>query len=167
MDTQNGIKIERVFDTPREMLWKAWTSPDMVKRWWGPEGFTAPSIKIDFRVGGKYVYSMHGPTGTEFDKDLYSAGIYKEIIPNEKLVITDYFSDENGNKINPTTVGMNSNMPDEMEVVVRFEDAGNGKTKLVIEYPKPVSEEQFQAMLKSGMQDGWNSSLNKLAEVVE
>lgn len=162
MDNQ-GIVIERIFDAPREMVWKAWTDPEIVKKWWGPEGFTAPSTKVDLRVGGKYIYAMRGPEGSEWDRIMYSSGIYKEIVPNEKLVVTDYFSDSEGNKIDPKDYGMPDNTPDEMQVIVRFEDAGKEKTKLSIIYPKPESEEQFQAMLKSGMKEGWNSSLDKFA----
>jgi uncharacterized protein YndB with AHSA1/START domain len=163
MEDKKGITIERVFDAPREMVWRAWTEPEMVKRWWGPKGFTAPSIRIDLRVGGKYVYCMHGPEGSEFDKDLYSAGVYKEIVPMEKLVVSDYFSDAEGNKIDPTLYEMPADWPEEMDVVVTFEEAAGGKTKFTIEYPRPESEEKFQAMVKSGMVDGWNSSLDKLA----
>ncbi len=169
MKDQKGVVIERIFNAPREMVWKAWTTPEMVKKWWGPEGFYAPSIKINLKVGGKYIYGMHGPKGSDWDRDMYSAGIYKEIVPMEKLVATDYFSDEAGNKIDPKKYGMAPDVPTEMNVIVRFEDAGPpggeaSKTKLTIEYPRPDSEEQFQAMLKSGMKEGWNSSLDKLAE---
>ena len=167
MAEKKGITIERVFDAPREMVWRAWTEPEMAKRWWGPKDFTAPSIKIDLRVGGKYIFCMHGPEGSEFDKDLYSAGVYKEIVPMEKLVVSDYFSDSEGNKIDPTVYGMNTDMPEEMDVVVTFEEAEGGKTKLTIEYPRPESEEKFQAMLKSGMEEGWNSSLDKLAQSLQ
>ena len=48
--------ITRIFDAPRELVWKAWTIPELAMRWWGPEGFTAPVTKIDLRVGGKYLY---------------------------------------------------------------------------------------------------------------
>ena len=160
------IVITREFDAPRERVWKAWTDPEMVKRWWGPEQFTAPSIKIDLRVGGKYIFAMRGPAGTEWDKDMYSAGVYKEIVPNEKLVVTDYFSDENGNKLPPAHYGQDAAFPSEMKVTVLFEEIEKGKTRLSIVYPKPETEAQFQAMLKSGMQEGWNSSLNKLAEAL-
>jgi len=161
MEVKKGITIEKVFDAPREMVWRAWIEPEMVKRWWGPKGFTAPSIKIDLRVGGKYIFCMHGPEGSEFDKDLYSAGVYKEIVPPKKLVFSDYFSDAEGDKIDPTVYGMKMDMPD---VVVTFEEAEGGKTKLTIEYARPESEEDFQAMLQSGMEEGWNSSLDKLAQ---
>ena len=63
-----GIVITRLFEAPRERVWKAWTEPELVKRWWGPEGFTAPSIKIDLKVGGKYVFAMHGPPGSEWTR---------------------------------------------------------------------------------------------------
>ncbi len=159
--------IEREFNAPVEKVWQAWTTPEMVMKWWGPEGFSSPYASVDFRIGGKYIYAMHGPAGTEWDRDMYSAGIYKEIVPNEKIVITDYFSDKNGNKIEPSDEGMDVNFPDEMIVTVLFDDLGNGKTKLSIVYPKPESEEQLQAMLKSGMNEGWNSSLNKFEEALK
>lgn len=173
--TEEGVRIERVFDAPREVVWKAWTDPKMIKKWWGPEGFWAPSIKIDFRVGGKYTYGMHGPTGSEWDRDMYSSGIFKEIVPPDpstplragKIVTTDYFSDKEGNKIKPTDEGQDENFPTEMTVTITFEDTEEGKTKLTIFYPKAENEAQFEAMLKSGMKEGWNSSLDKFAEVLK
>lgn len=162
--TSKGISISRTFNAPRESVWKAWTTEDKVKEWWGPKDFTAPSIKIDLRVGGKYIYCMHGPKNSQFDMDLYSAGVYKEIVPNKKLVVSDYFSDASGNKIDPTKEGMSSDMPSEMDVVVKFESVPGNKTKLVIDYPKPKSEVQFKAMKKSGMEKGWNQSLDKLEQ---
>lgn len=163
----SGIVIERVFDATPEMVWKAWTDEELAKKWWGPEGFTAPSIKIDLRIGGKYIFAMHGPAGSEWDKDMYSAGVYKEIVPNEKLIITDYFSDENGEFMEPSEQGQDSNFPKESTVTVLFEKVEGNKTKLSIIYPKPESEEQFEAMKNSGMKEGWNSSLNKLTKALE
>jgi len=168
MTETNGIVIERIFNAPRELVWKAWTDPETAKKWWGPKDFTAPSIKIDLREGGKYVFAMHGPKGSEWDKDIYSAGVYKRIIPNEKLVVTDYFSDENGNMISPADSGLEDpDFPTESTVTVLFEEMEGGKTKLSIIYPKPESEKEFRAMLKSGMKDGWNSSLDKLVAILE
>lgn len=164
MTDKNGIVIERIFDAPREMVWKAWTTPELVEKWWGPEGFWAPSIKIDLRVGGKYIYAMQGPKGSDWDRVMYSSGIYKEIVPKEKIVSTDFFSDEEGNKVDPKEYGQSADAPDEMDVIIRFEDVENGKTKLTITYPRPENEAQFEAMLKSGMKEGWNSSLDKLAK---
>ncbi len=166
-DQNNPFVITRIFDAPVELVWKAWTDPEMIKKWWGPEGFSAPSIKVDLNVGGKYIFAMQGPAGSEWDKIMYSAGIYKEIVPNEKLVTTDYFSDENGNAMTPADYDQDPNSPKEIKVTVLFEKIDGGKTKLSIIYAKPETEEQFQAMLKSGMEEGWNSSLNKLEEALK
>lgn len=171
MVTEEGITIERVFNAPVEKVWEAWTRPEMVKKWWGPEHFIAPVVKIDFRVGGKYLYAMHGPAGTEFDRDLYSAGVFKEIEPptagKAKLVVTDYFSDSEGNKTVPTEHGLSTDMPAEMNVTILFEEIDQQKTKLSIVYPSPESEAAFEAMKKSGMEEGWSTSLDKLAKAVE
>lgn len=164
---ENNILIIRTFDAPREKVWQAWTDPEMVKQWWGPEGFTAPSVKNDFRVGGKYIYAMHGPAGSEWDKDMYSAGEYKEIVPDEKIVVTDYFSDAEGNMMNPVEQGQDASFPKETTSTILFEDEGEGKTKLTILYPKPETQEELDAMLKSGMEEGWQSSLNKLEAILK
>lgn len=166
MEEQKKIVIERVFDAPREKVWEAWTTQELVKQWWGPKDFTAPSVQIDFTVGGKYIYAMHGPKGSEWDKDMYSAGVYKEIIPLQKLVVTDYFSDAQGNKKSPTEHGLPTDMPEEMEVTVLFEDLADGKTKLSIVYT-PESEVAYNAMIRSGIQEGWGTSLDKMAKLVE
>lgn len=170
---EHAVVIERVFDAPIEVVWRMWTDPEMVKKWWGPEGFTAPYAKIDLKVGGKYVFAMHGPAGSEWDKDMYSAGVYKEIIPpssisrRAKIVTTDYFSDDQGNKMKPAEYGQDSTFPDEMMVTITFEEIEKNKTKLTITYPKPESEEHLQAMLKSGMKQGWSQSMDKMAEALK
>jgi uncharacterized protein YndB with AHSA1/START domain len=98
---------------------------------------------------------------------MYSAGIYKEIVPNKKLVVTDYFSNEKGEMMEPADFGQDYNFPKESTVTVLFEETKRGKTKLSINYKKPEKKEQFEAMLKSGMKEGWNSSLEKLKRALE
>jgi len=173
MDIQSeGIVITRVLAAPIEKVWAAWTQPDLAQGWWGPQGFSAPSIKIDLHVGGKYIFAMHGPAGSEWDKDMYSAGEYLEILsPSEnprqaKMGVTDYFSDEQGNLLSPSEMGQDAAFPKESIVTVTFDALEDGKTKLTIFYPRPASEVEFAAMMKSGMIEGWNSSLDKLAEIV-
>lgn len=63
---KDGLVITHVFDTPVELVWKAWTDPERMKRWWGPKNFTSPFCKIDFRVGGKYLYCMRSPECQDF-----------------------------------------------------------------------------------------------------
>src|SRR5512139_1991411 len=89
------LVIERIFNAPRELVWKAWTDPEMLVRWWGPKNFTAPACLLDFRVGGKYLYCMRSPEG----KDYWSTGTFTEIIPFEKIVQTDSFADEHGSVV--------------------------------------------------------------------
>jgi len=76
-DTATELVITRVFDAPREQVWKAWTDPEHFKKWWGPEHFTAPVSEIDLRVGGTYFNCMRSPDG----KDYYTTGVYREIVP--------------------------------------------------------------------------------------
>ncbi len=75
------VRITRIFDAPRARVWEVWTDPKHIKQWWGPEHFTCPAAKINLKVGGTYLYCMNGPKGTEFDKDMWSTGTFKEIIP--------------------------------------------------------------------------------------
>ena len=77
MADQNAITITREFDAPREKVWRAWTDPDRLMKWWGPKGFTSPFCKIDLRVGGKYLYDMRSSEG----RDYWSTGTYREIVP--------------------------------------------------------------------------------------
>ena len=79
-DKESGdqvVVITRVFDAPRELVWRAWTECERLMRWWGPKGFTTPFCKIDLRAGGVYRNSMRSPEG----KDYWSTGTYREIVP--------------------------------------------------------------------------------------
>lgn len=159
METKT-ITITRILNAPREQVWKAWTEPEQLKKWWGPKDFTAPSIENDLRTGGKYTYVMHGPAGTEYDKDMPSGGEYLEVVPMEKIVASDYFMDDNGNKVNAAAVGMPGEWPDEMKVTVTFEDAGEGKTKLTLVHEGHPAD--FAHMAEAG----WNESLDKFEAIV-
>ncbi len=146
------LVITRVFDAPRELVWKAWTDPEHLMRWWGPEHFTSPVCKVDFRVGGKYLFAMRSPEGQDF----WSTGTYKEIVPLERIVYTDSFSDADGNLISPETYGFEAGYPIAPDVTLTFEDQG-GKTRLTIATTRPVGEMGEMAEL------GFNQSLDKLA----
>jgi uncharacterized protein YndB with AHSA1/START domain len=143
------LTITRVFDAPRELVWKAWTEPEHFKRWWGPKDFTAPVIKMDLRVGGKFLYCMRGPDG----KNYWTTGVYREIIPMEKLVMTDSFADEKGDVVPASHYGMPGDWPAELLVTVTFEDY-EGKTKLTLRhvgFPPEISD-------MAGA--GWNESFD-------
>lgn len=156
---EKELVITRIFDAPLELVWKAWTDPEQVKRWWGPKGFTSPAIKIDLRPGGSYLYCMRSPEG----QDIWSGGTFLEVVPQERIVSTDYFSDKDGNKLSPTQFGLSSDFPPESVVTVAFTDEGD-KTKLTLTYVLPESAAARDAILKSGMEAGWNESFDQLAE---
>src|SRR5258707_5883170 len=124
MEDQKGreLIITRIFDAPAELVWKMWTEPEYFKKWWGPKGFTCPVANIDPKVGGKYLVAMHGPAGTEFDKDMWSTGVYKEIVPMERIVVIDSFSDEKGNVVSAAHYGMPGTVPMESTIIITFEE---------------------------------------------
>src|SRR6187431_1393201 len=106
-DVRHELVIHRVFDLPINKLWKALTEAEEFKKWWGPKDFTCPSSKMDAKVGGKYLNCMRGPDGKEY----WSTGVVKEFVPERKLVITDSFSDERGNIISASELGMPGDWP--------------------------------------------------------
>ncbi len=146
------IVIKRVFDAPREIVWKAWTESERMMRWWGPKGFTAPFIKMDLRVGGAFLYCMRSPER----KDYWSTGVYREIVPHERIVSTDSFADKEGNVVPATHYGMSPDFPLEMLVTVTFEEYG-GKTRLTLRHVGIPSGSDSE-----GARQGWNESFDKL-----
>jgi uncharacterized protein YndB with AHSA1/START domain len=146
--------ITRIFDAPRELVWKAWTEPEHVMRWWGPKDFTSPVCKIDFRVGGSYLYCMRSPEGQDF----WSTGVYREIVPMERIVCTDSFADEEGNVVPATHYGMSPDFPLELQVTVTFEEH-DGKTKMTLRHAGMPA-----GTMKEMAGQGWNESFDKLAQ---
>jgi len=149
--------VSRVFDAPRELVWKAWTEPEYVMQWWGPKGFTSPSCTMDFRVGGKYLYCMKAPDGQEY----WNAGEYREIILHEKIAATMYFSDSKGNRVEAAQLGIEHEAIDDAPDVILFEDIGNGQTKVTF-----TGNETMQNALKSGQVEGMKQIFDKAAAVI-
>ena len=149
--------ITRVFDAPRELVWKAWTDPKYVMQWWGPKGWTSPVCEIDFRVGGKFLFCMRTPDGQEG----WNAGEYHEIVLHEKIVSSMYFSDSKGNKIDPAQLGIEHEAIEGAYDVTIFEDLGNGRTKLTF-----IGNDTMRDAIESGQLEGWAEQLDKLAAVV-
>ena len=147
--------ITRVFDAPVELVWKAWTDPEHLMRWWGPKNFTSPACKMDFRVGGRYHNCMRSPEC----KDFWNTGVYREIVPMKRIVYTDSFADERGNVVPASYYEMpGDDWPLEMTVTLTFEDLG-GKTKMTLKHVGLPAGEMKQM---TGV--GWNESFDKLAD---
>ncbi len=79
------LVITRVFDAPRDLVFKAWTEPERLMRWWGPKGFTTPFCKVDLRPGGVFHYCLRSPEG----RDVWGKGVYREIVEPERIIYTD------------------------------------------------------------------------------
>jgi uncharacterized protein YndB with AHSA1/START domain len=94
------LVITRVFNAPPRLVFKAWTKPEHVIRWWGPKDFTLPFCEMDFRPGGEYRFCMRSPEGT----DHWVWGIYREILEPERLAFTWTREDAVGRPINRTLV---------------------------------------------------------------
>ena len=151
---KNEIVITRVFDAPRHLVWKAWTEPEHLMRWWGPKDYTSPACAMDLRVGGQYLYLMRSPDG----RDYWSTGVYREIVPLKRIVSTDSFSDADGNVVPAIFYGMSGDFPLEMLLTVVLEDEGD-KTRITLRHagvPEGPMIERTWA--------GWNESLDKLEE---
>lgn len=157
-ENEKGVIITRIFDAPVETIWKYWTDPEMLKKWWGPKVFTCPFVKMNFRVGGKYLSCMHGsPVPGAPVQDFWSTGTYQEIIPMEKIVATDSFADEKGNIVPSTHYGMEG-FPLEMLVTFEFEEI-DGKTKMTLTHS---GIGKIDKKSRQGMDQGWNESLDKI-----
>ncbi len=154
---QERMTITRVFDAPVDLVWKAWTDPKYVMQWWGPNGFTSPVCKMDFRVGGRSLCCMKSPDGQEF----WNAIEYHEIVPHEKIVSSMYFADANGNKVEPEAYGIDHEAIEGAYDVTLFEDLGNGKTKLT-----HIGNEPMESAKNSGQLEGWNQIIAKIEEVI-
>src|SRR6185295_14579773 len=83
-DAAREIVYSRVFDAPRELVWKMWSEPEHIVEWWGPNGFRTTMQKMDFRPGGEWQFVMHGPDGTDYQ----NKSIYREIVKPERISYT-------------------------------------------------------------------------------
>jgi uncharacterized protein YndB with AHSA1/START domain len=155
---KQDLVITRIIDAPVEMVWKAWTDPKHVMRWWGPKDYTSPSAKIDLREGGKFVFSMLAPK-EQGSVEHFTAGIYQKIVPMEFLEFTQGLSDKDGNPIDPASVGMPPDFPAEIRTTIEFKAKAKGEmTELVItEYDWTMG--QMSVYSYAGM----HQSIDKLA----
>ncbi len=142
------IIVRRTVDAPRELVWKVWTDPVHIAKWWGPNGFTNTVHSMDVRPGGAWLYIMHGPDGMNFDTRVD----YLEVVKPERLVYN--------------LAGVDAAVdPHHFRVVVTFTDNG-GKTDVVMHSTFP-SVEARNAVLKFGAVEGGKQNLDRLAVYLE
>ncbi|HEX3081777.1 MAG TPA: SRPBCC domain-containing protein [Candidatus Saccharimonadia bacterium] len=125
------IVINRIVDAPLDLVWRAWTEPEHIMKWWGPQDFTSPSATVDLHEGGRFVFAMEAPA-YQGGGVSYTAGTYKKIVKHERLEFTQGLSDADGKAIDPASVGMPADFPAEIETVIEFRRIRPDMTELVI-----------------------------------
>ena len=142
--TDCEIVLTRVFDAPRHLVFDAFTKPELLRRWFGPRGWSLIECEVDLRVGGGFRFVLRGPDGTTMGM----RGVYREIAAPERSVHMESFDD----------------YPGESQVTASFTEK-DGKTTLIatVRYP---SQEVRDIVIKSGMEHGAAESYDKLAELL-
>lgn len=145
--SEREFVMERIFDAPRELVFKAFSECKHLTHWWGPKGWTLPVCQMDFRPGGIWFYCMRGPAG----EDACGKATYREIVEPERIVYTDAFADMAGNIL--------EGLP-EIVVTLTFTEHG-GKTKLTNQalFASVADKETTLAM---GMVEGLTETLDRL-----
>lgn len=150
MNEQNAAKdrtvtIERIFNAPLQTVWEAWTQPEHISKWWGPKGMAIEVVEHEFKVGGKWKYTMPMPDGKQF----ISEGTYLEIIEGAKIVTSADFR--------PMTEGV--------ELHMLFEKKDE-QTLFTFHVIHPTVDYKLQQE-KMGIYNGWGSAFDRLDAFVE
>lgn len=142
----NELYISRIYDAPVRLVWAAWTDPKQAAQWWGPRGFTITTHSKELRVGGKWVYTMHGPDG----KDYPNITTYHEVIETKRLVYDH---------------GATENSPPLFRVTVNFEEkAGRTHMHMIMALESAEAAANIKGFIKSA---GGNATWDRLAEYLE
>ena len=156
---QTEFVISRVFDAPRELVWKCFTDPERMKQWWGPKGFKVIASKMDLRPGGTYLYGMKAPDGTS----MWGKMVYREISPPERIVFVNSFSDEEGGT---TRHPLQKSWPLQLLSTVTFEAQADGKTKFTVRW-LPLNalpeESKIFDVSHDSMRQGWGGTFDRLS----
>ncbi len=143
------LVLTRVFDAPRELVFKVWTDTRHMAQWWGPNGFTNPVCELDVRPGGAIRIDMRAPNGVVYPMK----GVFEEIVEPERLVFISSALDEKGNS-----------MFDILNTVT-FADQG-GKTSLTLQ-ARVIQATAIAPQYLKGMEMGWTQSLDRLGAHLE
>lgn len=150
----HDVVSTRVFEAPVAEVWRAWSEPDQVKKWWGPTGFTCPTADLDFRVGGSSLVCMRMPE--EYGGlDLYNTWTYSRIVTNERIEFVLRFTDADRARADSPP-----DVPEEVRHVVTFTVVDRSKTELTVtEYG--YGSEQARDLSKAGLEQ----CLDKMAAI--
>ncbi len=140
---EREIRISRLFNAPRELVFEAWTTPEHAGQWWGPNGFTTTTASMEVREGGQWRYVMHGPDGTDYQNLV----TYREVVAPERLVYAHGANDED---------------PEQFLVTVLFEEEEAGKTRLTMRMQFKTREERDRVAEEFGAIEGANQTMARL-----
>lgn len=142
--SDRDIVVRRVFDAPRDLVWKAWTDPRQLAVWWGPDGFTTTIHEMDLRVGGTWNHTMHGPDGTDY----LNACEFLEVDPPNRIAYR-------------LSAHKQSEPPHEAYVMWTFEAVGN-RTRLTLLMRFPSAALRDAASRTYGVREGGEATLDRL-----
>ena len=149
MSADRELVLTRLIAAPREKLYRAWTEPELLKRWFAPKPYTTPMAELDVRPGGANLIVMRGPDG----RDMPNRGVYLEVVPNQRLVFTDAYVSAWEPSAKPF-----------MTVILTFEDDG-GKTHYTARVRHWTVADR-EAHEKMGFHQGWGMCTDQLAALV-
>jgi uncharacterized protein YndB with AHSA1/START domain len=141
---ETELVITRIFEAPRELVWKCWTEPEHLKQWGAPHGFTVTLAEGELKVGGRWRGTMRAAVGSEHT----NGGVYREIVPPERLVYTFAWEDEHGRPGHETLL------------TIKFQDLG-GRTRMIF---RQTGFESVSS--RDGHGGGWNESFERLGDYV-
>ncbi len=153
------VIVTRIFDAPIEEIWSYWNDAEKFKKWWGPDNFDCPTAKLDFREGGKSLVSMESK---QFGfPEQFSILEYTKIVPMELIEYVHNMADKDGNKIDPTTIGMPADFPQDVKTVAIFKER-DGKTEMTVTEYMPADTSMLENAEK-----GLNQSIDKMVKAVK
>lgn len=155
-NNQNEVVINRIINQPREAVFKLWSDPEHLPRWFAPPGCTIVFHELDIREGGRFHSCLHVPDY----KDCWCIGDYLEVKAPEKIVFTMAVSDDHGNKISAVEANMDPDWPDETIVTVTLKDLG-GKTELTLRQTADATVAK-----RTGAYNGWLQMLDVMEELM-
>jgi uncharacterized protein YndB with AHSA1/START domain len=152
------LVITRVFDAPRELVWKALTEPDRLAQWWGPAGFEMLVSRLDLRPGGVFHYSMRSPDG----RVMWGKFVYRELAPPERMVFVNSFSDQEGNAIRSP---FSPTWPLEVLNAISLAESGERTTVTLRGGPINASQEELDTFRNSqdSVRQGFAGTFDQLA----
>jgi len=158
MTDGNELRLERTLDAPCELVWKAWSRPEHIKRWWAPRPYETPECEIELRPGGKFHTRMTGPDGFDFS----GTACVLEVEPGERIVWSTTM--KGGYWPNEFPADGCNGFP--FTAIHTFEDAGAGKTRYTATVLHANAKDR-DAHAAMGFDDGWATCAEQMAEVAQ